>query len=193
MICKYKKCSGLTNITIPNSVTTIRSEAFRFCSGLTSVTIGNSVTSIGWHAFDGVDIPTVVSLIEEPFSIEGKSSDYRTFSLNTFNNATLYVPAGTIEKYKATNGWKDFLFIEVIDTEGIYQTKASKVVATCHNGQLTIEGAEEGAAISIYDTSGRMVGSARASAETTNVSTTLHSGDIGIVKIGEKAVKVQIR
>ena len=70
------------------------------------------MTSIGDNAFDGADIPTIVSLIENPFKITGKTSDYRTFSQNTFNNATLYVPKGTIGKYKATDGWKDFLFIE---------------------------------------------------------------------------------
>ncbi|MBQ9524003.1 MAG: leucine-rich repeat protein [Bacteroidaceae bacterium] len=87
-------------------------EAFSWCSGLTSVTIGNSVTSIGQNAFYGADIPTVVSLIENPFTIEGKTSGGRTFTQNTFLNATLYVPKGTIEKYKATEGWKDFVFIE---------------------------------------------------------------------------------
>ncbi len=46
----FKDCSGLTSVTIPNSVTSIRSEAFE-SSGLTSVTIGNSVTSIGDAAF----------------------------------------------------------------------------------------------------------------------------------------------
>ena len=69
------------------------------------------MTSIGEWAFDRVDIPTVISLIENPFTIRGKTSDSRTFTQNTFNNATLYVPKGTIDKYKATDGWKDFAYI----------------------------------------------------------------------------------
>ena len=116
-------CSGLTSVTIPNSVTTIGGYAFRNCSGLTSVTIPNSVTSIGERAFYGVDIPTVISLIENPFRIFGKSSISRTFSQNTFNNATLYVPKGTIEKYKATEGWMDFAHIEEGNPDGINVVK----------------------------------------------------------------------
>ena len=46
-------CSGLTSVTIPNSVTSIGEYAFSGCSGLTSATIGNSVTSIGVSAFKG--------------------------------------------------------------------------------------------------------------------------------------------
>ena len=44
-------CSGLTSITIPNSVTSIGDRTFYCCSNLTSVTIPNSVTSIGDYAF----------------------------------------------------------------------------------------------------------------------------------------------
>ncbi len=44
-------CTGLTSITIPNSVTSIGERAFYNCSGLTSATIPNSVTSIGEYAF----------------------------------------------------------------------------------------------------------------------------------------------
>ena len=95
-------------------------------SGLTSVTIGNSVTSIGRRAFYGADIPTIISLIENPFTIYGKTSNDRIFSQNTFNNATQYVPTGTIEKYKATQGWKDFTFIEESDATGINVVENAK-------------------------------------------------------------------
>ena len=49
----FRSCSGLTSITIPNSVTSIGDEAFRYCSGLASITIPNSVTSIENVAFAG--------------------------------------------------------------------------------------------------------------------------------------------
>ena len=49
----FSRCSSLTSITIPNSVTSIGSSAFSRCSSLTSITIPNSVTSIGNSAFYG--------------------------------------------------------------------------------------------------------------------------------------------
>ena len=58
----FIQCSGLTSVEIPNSVTSIGGSAFYGCSGLTSITIPNSVTSIGGGAFSGCSSLTMVTL-----------------------------------------------------------------------------------------------------------------------------------
>ena len=49
----FSGCTGLTSVTIPNSVTSIGSSAFYGCNSLTSMTIPASVTSIAISAFSG--------------------------------------------------------------------------------------------------------------------------------------------
>ena len=121
----FSGCSGLTSVTIPNSVTSIGQEAFSGCSGLTSVTIPNSVTSIEWGAFHdctgltSVTIPNSVTSIEDrvfhncenikdvtfltknPFAI---SSD--VFSCQ--NKATLHVLKDQVSTFSELYGWKNF-------------------------------------------------------------------------------------
>ena len=61
----------LTSIKIPNSVTIIGRDAFRYCSELVSIEIPNSVKSIGHYAFAGC---TDLTSIEIPSSVESIGS-----------------------------------------------------------------------------------------------------------------------
>ena len=58
----FSGCSGLMSVTIPDSVTSIGICAFYGCSGLTSVTIPDGVTSIGSSAFWGCSGLTSVTI-----------------------------------------------------------------------------------------------------------------------------------
>lgn len=100
----FSNCSGLTSVTIPNSVTKIGSRAFEGCIGLTSVTIPNSVTSIGDFAF------SVCSGLNNVYcySEQVPNTNENAFVSSPLGNATLHVPAGSVNAYKNTSPWSGF-------------------------------------------------------------------------------------
>ena len=118
-VSAFFNCTKLTSVTIPNSVTSIGDKAFQCTSGgLTSVTIGNSVTSIGYRTFNCLNLKTVTSKITKPFAIKDNA-------FVEYSDATLYVPKGTVAKYKATDGWKNFKnIVEEGTTTGIEDVEA---------------------------------------------------------------------
>ena len=116
----FSSCSGLTSVTIPNSVTSIGDGAFSSCSGLTSVTLPSSLTSMGYHAFGYCrNLTSVISHIERPF-------DNTWFFTEINTQAILYVPVGTIEKYRALSAWNNY-FKEIVefDINGIESVTVS--------------------------------------------------------------------
>ena len=63
LVDNYAFClTGITSLTIPNSVTMIGENSFSNCSKLTSVTIGNSMKTIGKEAFAGCTSLTTVTI-----------------------------------------------------------------------------------------------------------------------------------
>ncbi|MDY5076488.1 MAG: leucine-rich repeat domain-containing protein, partial [Paludibacteraceae bacterium] len=96
-------CSALTSITIPNSVTSIGTWAFRNCSSLTSITIPNSVTSIGYEAFHSCSsLTSITCLATTPPACSDNPFD------GVPRTIPLYVPAESVEAYKAADTWKEF-------------------------------------------------------------------------------------
>ena len=139
-------CSSLASVNIPSSVTTIGDYAFQRCSSLTSVTIGNSVTYIGDNAFYGCSsLTSIISKMMNPCKIPSNC-----FTKDHYYNSTLYIPEGTTEKYKTTDFWSNFLFVEEGDPSGgdspePEPQKCSKPIIRYKNGQLTFDCATEGA------------------------------------------------
>jgi hypothetical protein len=100
IIEKSACCSlQITTLNIPNSVTTIKSEAFRENLVLHSITIGNGITSIGSRVFLGcnsVDVltmkaPIAPTLDENPFS----GSNKYFMGYNSRGSNIFYVPSGS--------------------------------------------------------------------------------------------------
>ena len=71
----FSNCTGLTSITIPDSVTSIDHDAFSGCTGLTNVTIGNGVLSIDRNAFSYCTGLTSITIPDSVTSI-GTSAFY---------------------------------------------------------------------------------------------------------------------
>ena len=104
----FHGCSGLTSVIIPNSVISIGRYAFYGCSGLTSVSISNSVNSFGNSVFFGCpNISRVISMKTNP----PICWDLTTFNNNVYNHAQLHVPEGSERVYATDQYWGQFVNI----------------------------------------------------------------------------------
>jgi hypothetical protein len=100
----FAQCDALVSVTVPNSVTGIGFSAFDHCYSLVSAVIGSRVTSIGEWAFSGCyALMSVTDLNPTPQYIRRNVLDGIDLS-----KATLYVPAASVEAYKATDVWQEF-------------------------------------------------------------------------------------
>ena len=181
---------GCKNTTIPNSVTSIGNSAFSYNVNLTSVMIPNSVTSIGNWVFNKCEsLLSVISMIEEPFPID------IIFPDNTYYNGTLYVPVGTIDKYREVEGWNHFEHIKEQETLGINTILVSEmpVIICAENGVVSVEGAEDGMNVSIYTIDGVHEGAAMIRNGAAMINTNISRDSVAIVKIGNKSVKVVMK
>jgi len=69
----FMNCTGITSVTIPNSITAIVINAFRGCTGITSITIPASVTEFRGYAFR--DCTNLTSITFQGTSINLRNTD----------------------------------------------------------------------------------------------------------------------
>ena len=101
----FEKCTSLASVTMPDSVTIIGNFAFDECAGLTSVTIGSGVMSIGAYAFFGCSALTSVTVLATTPPALWVSGDVFRGNHST---RQFYVPAGSVEVYKAASEWSTY-------------------------------------------------------------------------------------
>ena len=97
----FRDCSGLTSMTIPDSVSAITGGSnFAGCSRLRSVEIGAGIKALGDQVFHGCSVLSSVTInAAVPPSIG-------TGCLTGANNAYFYVPDAAVDTYKAA--WTDY-------------------------------------------------------------------------------------
>ena len=109
----FKNNTDITSVVIPESVRKIGDEAFYGCKNLAKIELGKSMNQIESRAFTGID-----KLVDVTIYAEDVPSTDRTAFENSYieDYVTLYVPAGSLEKYKAEAPWKNFK--EIVAIEG---------------------------------------------------------------------------
>ena len=111
----YLNGKEITNLIIPESVTSVSNYAFAKCYRLISITIPNGVTNIGYCAFYGCINLQNVYCYAEQMPTGNNAFEYANY------DATLHVPAASVSVYKAAEPWKNFKEIVALPTQDDYR------------------------------------------------------------------------
>ena len=94
-------CSSLKDLKFRSPK--IMKYAFGRCSGLETISFENSPVLHDEAFAESNKIKKVISKSKQPYAFEDN-----VFTQTVYENALLVVPEGSVETYKATNGWKNF-------------------------------------------------------------------------------------
>ena len=124
--CAFQGCSSLATINLPERLTSIGARAFYGCSDLTDINLPEGLQSIGQSAFYNCSDLTDINL-PEGLQIIQNYTFYGCSSLTTVTCLAavpptletiafggcdalidIYVPAGSVDTYKAATRWSDY-------------------------------------------------------------------------------------
>ena len=180
--------SVLTNLEIPDLVTSIGESAFGNGDNLTIVALGNSVTSIGKDAFKGCDnIERIDSKADKAPIIANEDQ----FSENVYANADLFVPIGYEDNYKYAYAWSEFHNIKGKEFTGIENVSLASLSVAVDVDNIIVCDAPIGSLVTVYRIDGQMV-TLKKIVDNKTIITSPTKG-IYVVAVDGKSFKVMVK
>lgn len=147
---------SLTTVSLPEGLTAIGVNAFRYCSSLKSIVLPATLQSVGSDCFVGcTSLSAVHCHAAEPVSLGAAAFE------GVAEHCTLYVPVGSVARYKAAEGWKDFAEIKEDTVSGISEVGESEGASAVYtiDGRVVKTGATdlEGLDAGVYIFHGKKV------------------------------------
>ena len=154
----FQNCTALENVSLPVGLEYISDQVFYGCTSLESLVLPEGLRKTCWLAFSNCPSLKTISFPSTFQEMEGPTF-YNTplehvichavtppaimdsdFDAETYATATLHVPAGAVDAYKAAEGWKNFLAVEGDASVGISNVSAASQAAVYADGVVTATG-----------------------------------------------------
>lgn len=124
----FTGCYMLTNFSLPNSCTYIDISTLSWCTNLKYLKIGDNVTNIGSYAFAWCEqLKTIVNYTPIPPIIEEN-----VFQGLNRSSCTLYVPANSIDLYKRSMVWEDFIIMDIANAPAPNKAEDIAIIEDVH-------------------------------------------------------------
>ena len=197
----FVHCRALTEINIPEGVTTIGKESFVFCISLKKVTLPSTITTIKEGAFLGgaghtADSPLpITEFYIKAATVPTLEPAGVCLAGGYWTMCTLHVPLGSKAAYQVNivDGWYGFGMIQNI-VEKDFNTSLTKnsnttdiKVYSHSKGMITVDGVAVGAHISIYNTNGVLQRTVKATSSKELIN--MVNPGLYILKCGNKVIK----
>lgn len=174
-------CNELTALVIPEGTTEVGYSAFWGCSGLSSIEMPSSLLNIGKNAFWGCsNVEQLRVAAIEPPALEANAL------AGVPRNASLTIPAISVDKYKIKDQWKEFYNINT----GTMDNPLETLKVAVSGRRLMLSDLPENTSFQLYNVSGlKIIDMVHPDQQ---VSVDLEPG-VYVVKVGNDICKIVIR
>lgn len=179
----------MTNVDLSEctALETISTSVFQNTAGtIATLTLPVNLKTIAAKAFNGQKkFTSVTSLAVNPPTLAADG-----FTASGIENVTLTVPAGSKAAYEANEEWKKFKEIVESDGSSVKEFEVANLKVWTSGDAVYVAGAEEGAAVNVYNLSGALVASGKVS--NGGIALQVSAKGLYLVKIGDTTAKVRL-